>query len=81
MALSLGLPPPGVTRHPALRSSDFPPAPCDAGDYLVSPDASRYMSAFSKKQDLMIYLNAVEIQIILLYYKIKDYYQEENLHD
>jgi len=26
VALSLGLPPPGVTRHPALRSSDFPPA-------------------------------------------------------
>jgi hypothetical protein len=25
-ALSLGLPPPGVTRHPALWSSDFPPA-------------------------------------------------------
>jgi len=24
VALSLGLPPPGVTRHPALRSSDFP---------------------------------------------------------
>jgi hypothetical protein len=26
VALSLGLPSPGVTRHPALRSSDFPPA-------------------------------------------------------
>ena len=25
VALSLGSPPPGVTRHPALRSSDFPP--------------------------------------------------------
>jgi len=24
VALSLGLPPPGITRHPALRSSDFP---------------------------------------------------------
>jgi len=37
VALSLGLPPPGVTRHPALRSSDFPPAlkrrrsPCPPG--------------------------------------------------
>jgi hypothetical protein len=26
VALSSGSPPPGITRHPALRSPDFPPA-------------------------------------------------------
>jgi hypothetical protein len=31
VALSSGSPPPGVTRHPALRSPDFPPVPADVG--------------------------------------------------
>ena len=35
-ALSLGLPPLGITQHPALRSSDFPPAASRAaGDHLA----------------------------------------------
>jgi hypothetical protein len=34
-ALSLGLPPLGVTQHPALWSSDFPPALNMAGDHLA----------------------------------------------
>ena len=35
VALSLGLPPLGVTQHPALWSSDFPPASLPAGDHLA----------------------------------------------
>jgi len=36
VALSLGLPPLGVTQHPALWSSDFPPAATmAAGDHLA----------------------------------------------
>jgi hypothetical protein len=35
-ALSLGLPPLGITQHPALWSSDFPPAAfMAAGDHLA----------------------------------------------
>ena len=35
-ALSLGLPPLGITQHPALWSSDFPPAASRAaGDHLA----------------------------------------------
>ena len=35
-ALSLGLPPLGITQHPALWSSDFPPAASSAaGDHLA----------------------------------------------
>lgn len=34
VALSFGSPRPGVTRHPALWSSDFPPAAIAAGDLL-----------------------------------------------
>jgi hypothetical protein len=34
VALSLGSPPPAVSRHPALRCPDFPPAACAAGDRL-----------------------------------------------
>ena len=35
-ALSLGLPPLGITQHPALWSSDFPPAAARApGDHLA----------------------------------------------
>jgi hypothetical protein len=50
VALSLGLPPPGVTRHPALRSSDFPPALNCAGDRLAAPDTAPYMTTGKKKQ-------------------------------
>src|SRR3990172_4349090 len=33
VALSLGLPPVGVTHHPALWSPDFPPRSCDRSDH------------------------------------------------
>jgi len=35
VALALELPPPGVTRHPALWSPDFPPMHCCTGDHLA----------------------------------------------
>ena len=58
-ALSLGLPPLGITQHPALWSSDFPPAAGElAGDHLAcsaalwdptlpggTPPASHYFTA------------------------------------
>ena len=50
VALALGLPPPGITRHPALRSSDFPPALTGAGDRLAAPDTGPYMTTSKKKQ-------------------------------
>ena len=47
VALSLGSPPPGVTRHPALRSSDFPRTAETARDYLRQLQKPTLMSARS----------------------------------
>ena len=52
VALALGLPPPGVTRHPALRSSDFPPAPIAPAVALPSPNYLPYMTLERKKQGM-----------------------------
>ncbi len=57
VALALGLPPPGVTRHPALRSSDFPPALTRAGDRLAAPDTGPYMPTAKKKQAVLFIKN------------------------
>jgi hypothetical protein len=50
VALSLELPPPGVTRHPALWSSDFPPALNAPAIASPSPDNLSYKSFVLKKQ-------------------------------